>query len=401
MKILVIIGNCLMVNSSANLCHIKYIEGMVSLGHTVDLLTVSEVGLITDRYMKMPLVNRTVKYRDSYYKRIGARRPRAVKLTNKNKVDCKEKSSLLTILKRKIKVLIRNAYGVYGADVGWILRASTFKEKETYDLVVSIAYPPSSHRLAEILILANRIKTRRWIQIWEDPWFSDLNNSDPSEKVKKEEERLVSAADVVYYVSPLTLFYQTQLFPKAASKMRWQPLPAYYMDQKTKLNFEELKFGYFGDYHESVRNLSVFYEYAVVNELNFTICGNSNRPLSSVGNVTVFPRMPLDKLKPIEENVNVLVFVCNLGGGQIPGKIYQYSATNKYILFIMDGNEYEKAILREYFNQFNRYVFCENTMDSIEIAIKKIRDNVYPESYYTALDYFATDRIVNRIIQGE
>ena len=41
MKILVVAGYCLQVNSSANLCHISYIKGLVDCGHTVDLLTVS------------------------------------------------------------------------------------------------------------------------------------------------------------------------------------------------------------------------------------------------------------------------------------------------------------------------------------------------------------------------
>lgn len=41
MKILVVAGYCLQVNSSANLCHISYIKGLLDGGYTVDLLTVS------------------------------------------------------------------------------------------------------------------------------------------------------------------------------------------------------------------------------------------------------------------------------------------------------------------------------------------------------------------------
>ena len=42
MKILVAAGYCLRVNSSANLCHLSYLNGLIDCGHTVDLLTVSE-----------------------------------------------------------------------------------------------------------------------------------------------------------------------------------------------------------------------------------------------------------------------------------------------------------------------------------------------------------------------
>ena len=74
----------------------------------------------------------------------------------------------------------------------------------------------------------------------------------------------------------------------------------------------------------------------------------------------------------IEAKTDVLVFLCNLKGGQIPGKIYQYSATNKTILFILDGTKQEISILKKYFGKFNRYVFCENNEDSIKRAVNDI-----------------------------
>ena len=68
----------------------------------------------------------------------------------------------------------------------------------------------------------------------------------------------------------------------------------------------------------------------------------------------------------------MLIFLCNRKGGQIPGKIYQYSATNKTILFILDGTEEEQAVLKEFFGKFNRYVFCSNTKEDIARAIRDI-----------------------------
>ena len=38
MKILVINGDCIQTNTSANLCHIAYINGLVESGHEVTLL---------------------------------------------------------------------------------------------------------------------------------------------------------------------------------------------------------------------------------------------------------------------------------------------------------------------------------------------------------------------------
>ena len=248
---------------------------------------------------------------------------------------------------------------------------------------------------------AGRIKAKKWIQIWEDPWYSDINVGGMTGRIKREEGRVISAADVIYYVSPLTLLYQKQLYPKVSGKMKWQPLPAYYEDGNDAVSFSELHFGYFGDYSTWLRNLRTFYRYAVANELSFTICGDSDAPFASAGKTVVYPRISLEELKPIEREANVLVYVCNLRGGQIPGKIYQYSATNKYILFIMDGTEEEKKVLHEYFSQFNRYVFCENNEDSIAEAVRTIRKGNLPSSYHTALDCFAAEKIVENIIQGK
>ena len=183
--------------------------------------------------------------------------------------------------------------------------------------------------------------------------------------------------------------------------MRWQPLPAYYEDEDDCIDFSELRYGYFGDYSSKARNLKPFYQYAVENKIPFTICGNSDEPYLTESNTVVYPRCTLDKLRPIEAKANVLVFVCNLSGGQIPGKIYQYSATNKYIIFILDGTAEEKDVLYDYFSQFNRYVFCENNKESIARAICTIEEGKLPDSYRTALSCFAAEKIVEEIIQGK
>ena len=39
LNILVVVGDCLRENSSANLCHCAYIKGLLDLGYNVDLLS--------------------------------------------------------------------------------------------------------------------------------------------------------------------------------------------------------------------------------------------------------------------------------------------------------------------------------------------------------------------------
>ena len=97
--------------------------------------------------------------------------------------------------------------------------------------------------------------------------------------------------------------------------------------------------------------------------------------------------------------VNVLVFVANKGGGQIPGKIYQYSGTNKAILFVLDGNEHEKKILRDYFGNFDRYYFAENEIESIKDVVKKIVEDYNNKKTYTPVQFFRAENIVSELLK--
>ena len=87
-------------------------------------------------------------------------------------------------------------------------------------------------------------------------------------------------------------------------------------------------------------------------------------------------------------------------GGQIPGKIYQYSATNKTILFIMDGTEDEQEVLRDFFGKFNRYVFCQNTVEDIIRAIRQIESGALEEISNKPLEEFDPKRIIENILRG-
>ena len=70
MKILIIIGDCIIVNSSANLCHISYINGLLNNGHNVDLLTVNDKGAIIDKNIIIPNVDNIFEYNGSFYDRL-------------------------------------------------------------------------------------------------------------------------------------------------------------------------------------------------------------------------------------------------------------------------------------------------------------------------------------------
>lgn len=401
MNILVVAGYCLRVNSSANLCHLSYINGLLDCGHQVDLLSVSERNQNVDTSIAFPKVRNVYTYAASLYEQLGNRMHQSTSsVAPAQPVQQEAGGKAAPGLMSRIKAKIRGLYGPHSMDIAWYYKAKRFRSREHYDLIISLSDPPASHKLVGWLLRKGRLKAHRWVQIWEDPWYADIYGLAHTPEVKKEESSLLEQAQKVLYVSPLTLMYQKQAFPEYAHKMDWMPLPSYYQAELKDLSFAHLSFGYFGDYTSHVRNLKPFYEAAVELGLETAICGNSDAPFPSTDTIRVYPRMSLGELKVHEDRANALIFLCNLKGGQIPGKIYQYAATNKLVLFIMDGTPEEKAALRDYFEGFDRFVFCENDKVSITDAIRKLQTQPIPPALHTPLTRFEPKQIITEIVEG-
>lgn len=405
MKILVINGDCVQVNTSANLCHLAYLKGLVDAGHEVTLLSADGRDYATDPAMKIPdgIICHTY-YGVSLYEKLSLRKKSAISApaaAPAAPVQQEQKRSIAGKLVRTAKDILLSFYGVHGIYATFVRKAQAFRSDVEYDYVLSISTPVTSHLLTHNLLQAGHIKAKKWIQIWEDPWYSDAYGFNGKKAIHDEERRLLSFAERVCYVSPLTLRNQQKLYPESAHKMYWQPLPYYYKGEAVDTPaFEKNAYGYFGDYSPEARNLEPFYHAAVQTGVEVNICGNPSNLFASTEHIHIHPRLTLDKLRPIEDNTNVLIFLCNRKGGQIPGKIYQYSATNKTILFILDGTDEEKAVLRAYFEPFNRYVFCENTTEDIARALRQIESGELGGVKNDPIEEFNPTKTIAKILEG-
>ena len=380
MRVLYVVGTNLRRNTSANISHNAYVQGLFENGCQVEILMSSSswgeeddaLPVWTDAkyhiFNSVSFIDRVKRvFKNKIDKKVSSNKKIAVTSESTTRVGTQNdgfKIIIRNIIKKMYNFLF-NTSDIYNLDRIWLYNAKKFKETSPYDLVISNSSPASSHKLVLDLFSKKRISETRWIQIWEDPWFFDLYGGH-NEKIRIEEQRLLRAAKEIFYVSPLTLEYQKQHFPDCASKMKHIPLPFLHgSDRKQTANVDNLKFGYFGDYYSKTRNLKPFFDAVVESDTRAYISGDSDLRLSSTDNVTVNARVTLDKLNVLQDQVDVLVHLCNLKGGQIPGKIYHYSATDKPILFILDGTEREKKIIKDYFNKFNRYHFCDNTKEKI------------------------------------
>lgn len=401
MKILVISGYCPRDNHSAGLSHNAYIEGLIKLGYSVDLLCYSEDNFAIDKNMKIPAVENIYSYDGlSLYEKTAMKRQHT-QFVNEGAFEESKETTLSFKAKifNFVKAHLRAMYGIYNPSIVWFHRAKHFKTNTHYDYVISMSYPQVSHLLANYLRKKKKVSADRWIQLWEDPWTIDLGNKDGLKKCLKPERKLLDNGEEIVYVSPITLIRQQELFPSSGNKMRWCPLASYYKaDEIDYSEFTENHYGYFGDYAPGVRNLKPFYNVSVDKNLNVEICGSPNNLFSEKNKVKIFPRLPLGELKLHEDKANVVICLFNLGGGQIPGKIYQLAATNKTVLAILDGPDDEQKVIRECFEKYNRFVFCQNTEVSISEAIDKIERGELGDISNNPIDVFSVEKVAKMLL---
>lgn len=405
MKVLYVVGTCLTKNTSANLSHNGYIQGLLENQCEVDIIMQDDSWGADDSALPRWKTANYYEYRSrSFADKLRGMVKSAPIITDLGENEIDKTIVEKTTLKQKIRQFLKKCFyfifkqdSLYPLDKKWLRCASKFRSDKCYDLVVSNSSPAASHKLVTLLKKTKKIKYSRWIQIWEDPWYFDLYGT-KAENIRQEEHILLKEASEIYYVSPLTLQYQKNYFPDCANKMKCIPLPFFEISSQRCIS-NNISFGYFGDFYSHTRNLLPFYQALCESNYKGYIFGDSDLKLKSTKKVEVSGRVTLDKLAKIQDETGILVHLCNLRGGQIPGKIYHYSATNKPILFILDGTEMEKKMIKEYFSRFNRYYFCDNNEESIKKAIEDLILNI--DRYYgRVVEEFSPKSVVKELLEN-
>ena len=139
MKILVINGDCILTNTSANLCHLAYIRGLVDSGYDVTLLSADGRDYLLDPSMQIPpKVKQYTYYGMTLYekiskitgKKIGAS---SINVTVNNKQ--KKHTSIKNKIIRKAKKGILSLYGAHGIYAKFVKKAQAFRSSEQYDYI--------------------------------------------------------------------------------------------------------------------------------------------------------------------------------------------------------------------------------------------------------------------------
>lgn len=385
MKILYVVSRPLEINTSASIRNRATILGLIENGHTVDLFT-TEPDRNHSAYDES-LVPEGIRVK---YVHLGG---------TQNLARVSRKMKILRPIKGFVYKWM-NRHEVYDNLKGIVNHIEDIDLKiENYDVIISSSDPKSSHLFVERLLENEKDSFKgRWIQIWGDPFLGDITRNDKKnlEIIRKEERRLLRGADKIVYVSELTKKEQQKLYPESKDKMSYYPIP--YMNENTYQlrnlkSIPTVELAYCGDYNVAVRNILPLYNAVKkMNNVHLTICGGSDKPVESCENVSVYGRVPFEKVHEIEEKADILVHLSNLLGSQIPGKIYQYSGTNKPILFILDG---EVKKIEDQFEKYKRYVFVRNNIESISEGIEMVMSE---EKKYYSVNAFSKKYIAQQIL---
>ena len=371
-KVLIVLGINLYLNSSVSMANSAYIKGFLENGFEVTVIMPECDEADRDYSMDMPSgVNYCVFPRTGPFEKRIAKTVKVSAYKNKHgdilyffkNMIRKSLSSMKQMIIRRRKDSLYGNYEYY---------ISQIKDKWTgqdcvFDYMVTISSPVASHHIGEEIKSAGLVQCNKWIQLWEDPWYYDLyTEKDPS--ILDEERRLLSLADFIEYVSPITWHYQKKYFSEYQGKMHWAFLPCCKIVEYEN-NLEEkqsLLLGYFGEYVSKVRNIKPLIDAVMQNKkYRLIACGNTDINVPECSNIELRGRCSLDKVEELQSKCDILVNLSNLGGGQIPGKVYQYAGTNKPVLFILDGSDEEIEQLMLHFLPYNRFIFCENNVDAI------------------------------------
>lgn len=355
------------VDGSASIGNRSIINGLADLGMDVDVLSIAEqAGSCEQEYFHSSIqtyyLKRSLVYVQGDTRGSGRIKARVGRIAR----SVFHKISLYGSTKSALKLL----------DVSRVPRRS-------YDVVISSSDPKTSHLCVREL-KRQGLQFDRWIQYWGDPWSEDITRASvyPKFVVERIEKCLLSMADKIIYVSPLTLKEQKKLFPDIADKMTFIPIPyeriVRYSTKPKDDYFVTL--GYFGSYQSDIRDIEPLYRACARHEkVRLIIVGDSDVSYEDQSNISIHRRVSKSDLMKFEEASDVFICVTNKTGTQIPGKIYHYSGTNKQIMVIVDGGHASEIV--EYMSTFMRFEVCKNEEDAIYKMINElcIRDKISVE----------------------
>lgn len=375
MKILYISSFIYRKNSSASIRNNKLIEGIVELGHSVDVITIKHFDDRIDSCL------------EKNHNQIGVN-VLATYSVGESKVVNAGSNKLKSLLPKTFYRFLKNLLAYPDADKNWL--KETYLIDTDYDYIISSSDTKTSHFIAKKILKDNDLKSK-WIQIWGDPWAEDINLDFLTKlRVSFSEHNLLKEAHKVFYVSELTANDYKNKYPKIKNKI-FTVGRSYYKEvfSDSQINEYELNIFYPGGINEN-RNIDTLcksidkHNQLCDFKIKLRICGHQSeeilRHYHTYSFIEFLGSKTIDEVNSELTRADCLLFIDNgAKSTQIPGKIFDYYGTNLPIIALVNPDNF--AIKEFLLKDENTIIFNRNAQDiDLEklLNVKKIeRVNKY------------------------
>lgn len=332
MKILYITNFYTFRDSSAAVRNNALVKGLTELGHSVDVHTVRFSEEKTSPDLNYGNITFTDVFDWTARQSLG------------NKVD---KSRLLTFA-RNVYVSLRKYREFPDKYYGWIKKFNVAAiDADKYDLMISSSDGKTSHYVAE------RIKRKKpslkWIQIWGDPWYDDVNLKGFLRwRVKNAERKILTKADKIVYISAPTAEVMQARYQKLAGNIHFVPrsyMYEYKYDVPTEGDMHVVYAGSISAAHgrningfvEAISNYNTTADRKIILDVYGVVDEAIKQEVSS-RYANFYDGVNVKQLGEVYKKSNALLYISNKAGStQIPGKLYDYLGTSSTILCLVNN----------------------------------------------------------------
>lgn len=261
----------------------------------------------------------------------------------------------------------------------WAKNVRKFLMKQDFsnnDIIISIGFPFSTHY--QMYKFAKRKKCKLILD-YGDPWhFNPSPETEPKWRQKLDyyiEKKIVDFADYIIVTTDTTYKAFKKIFKinKIGILRQGVNIKDYFLENESIEKKEAIRMVYTGIFYKEIRDPSIFFnalkiiDQKIDYKIEIIIAGRidpyfseiiSKLDLKNMKNIKVFfeGNIGFNECIKLQNTSDILLFFSNKYEMQVPGKLYEYLATDKPILSI----SYNKGETEEIIEKHNRGVIVFN-----------------------------------------
>ena len=358
-KILFITTAYILKNSSAAIRNNSLVKGLANLGYEVDVCTVEWPSDLRSPFFEkenngnihfdqLPNIMRIAKIKQSH--------------------TFQKRNKWMAELRQTLKKILFFPDECYE----W-KKLFNWENLEQYECLISSSDHKTSHFVG--LKVKQKSSSLPWIQIWGDPWSTDVNTLPVMKRlINYYEKKILEGADKIVYVSDVTKCEMQNKYPQLRNKMYHVPRGFYF---ETEINASMANQGcmrivytgvlsYGRDPFALLEALTKLMKNGLERKCVVEFYGNV--PIDMANRLKSYPFVELHESADFEHmpkvlaSASILLYLSNKkGSSQIPGKLFDYMGTDKPILcLVSDINEPTSLFLK----QFKRCYVLNNSEET-------------------------------------